>query len=164
MTWQVSQTSLNLLQIIFINLEILTSWDFLLDFMKSQNENDGYGRSFYYSWCCGIWLKDAIIRGYHMGDSVIWFYQTDVGVISLTRSFLARSWYRTTTRLIQIISHCHPCCNLLLLHQDWGECSEGWAGAWGGVEVFSNWKNFSPQKTSSWGLKTPKKFYVLFPY
>ena len=49
-----------------------------------------------------------------MGGSVIWFYQTRVGVISLTRSFLARSWYRTTTRLIKIISHCHPCDNLLL--------------------------------------------------
>ena len=39
----------------------------------------------------------------------------------------------------------------LLLHEDWGECSEGWAGAWGwgvegwgrGVEVFSNWKKKS---------------------
>ena len=49
-----------------------------------------------------------------MGDSVIWFYQTRVDVISLTRSFLARSWYRTTTRLIKIISHCHPCDNLLI--------------------------------------------------
>ena len=51
------------------------------------------------------------------------------------------------------ISHSN-CWEYLLLHQDWGECSEGWAGAWG-------WKFLETEillaKTSSWGLKTPKK-------
>ena len=42
-----------------------------------------------------------------MSDSVIWFDQARVDVISLTRLFIVRSWYRTTTRLIKIISHCH---------------------------------------------------------
>ena len=36
------------------------------------------------------------------------------------------------------ISH-RNCWEYLLLHQDWGECSEGWAGAWRWVEVCSNW-------------------------
>ena len=57
----------------------------------------------------------------------------------------------------------------LLLHQDWGECSEGWAGAWGlrrggggGGCEFLLTEFFFFAKTSSWGLKTPKFFF--FPY
>ena len=51
------------------------------------------------------------------------------------------------------------CWDYLLLHEDWGECSEDWAGAcrWGGGEVeFLTEKKISAKKCS-WGLKTPKK-------
>ena len=32
--------------------------------------------------------------------------------------------------VIVYISHCNCWIYYLLLHEDWGECSEGWAGAW----------------------------------
>ena len=42
--------------------------------------------------------------------------------------------------VIVYMSYCN-CWDYLLLHEDWGECSEDWAGAcmWGGGEIF-NWK------------------------
>ena len=49
------------------------------------------------------------------------------------------------------MSYCN-CWDYLLLHEDWGECSEYWAGG----EIF-NWKKQIPRKKCSWGLKTPKK-------
>ena len=54
------------------------------------------------------------------------------------------------------------CWDYLLLHEDWGECSEDWAGAcrWGGGGIF-NWNKFFAKKCS-WGLKTvffPTKFF-----
>ena len=57
------------------------------------------------------------------------------------------------------------CWDYLLLHEDWGECSEDWAGAcrWGGggeVEFLTEKKNFA--KKCSWGLKTQKKNNKLF--
>ena len=48
------------------------------------------------------------------------------------------------------------CWDYLLLHEDWGECSEDWAGAcmWGGGGVkFLTEKKISAKKCS-WGLKT----------
>ena len=51
------------------------------------------------------------------------------------------------------------CWDYLLLHEDWGECSEDWAGVcrwgggWGGI---FNWKKKFAKKCS-WGLKTQKK-------
>ena len=58
------------------------------------------------------------------------------------------------------MSFCN-CWDYLLLHEDWGECSEDWAGAcrWGGgggkVEFLTEKKKFA--KKCSWGLKTQKK-------
>ena len=48
------------------------------------------------------------------------------------------------------MSFCN-CWDYLLLHEDWGECSEDWAGAcrWGGGEV--------EFLTEIWSLKTQKK-------
>ena len=49
----------------------------------------------------------------------------------------------------------------LLLHEDWGECSEDWAGAWrwgaggGGVEFLTG--NVFFAKKCWWGLKTQNK-------
>ena len=45
------------------------------------------------------------------------------------------------------------CWDYLLLHEDWGECSEDWAGAcrWGGGGIFNLKKKFA--KKCSWGLK-----------
>ena len=78
--------------------------------------------------------------------------------------------------VIVYMSFCN-CWDYLLLHEDWGECSEDWAGAcrWGGggkVEFLTEKKNFA--KKCSWGLKTQKKkknlgggaknFWVFFPY
>ena len=58
--------------------------------------------------------------------------------------------------VIVYMSYCN-CWDYLLLHEDWGECSEDWAGAcrWGGgkVEFLTEKKNSA--KKCSWGLKTP---------
>ena len=43
-----------------------------------------------------------------------------------------------------------------LLHEDWGECSEDWAGACRWEVEFLTEKKISAKKCS-WGLKTPKK-------
>ena len=62
--------------------------------------------------------------------------------------------------VIVYMSYCN-CWDYLLLHEDWGECSEDWAGAcrWGGGGGgFFNWKKISTKKCS-WGLKTPQKKY-----
>ena len=66
------------------------------------------------------------------------------------------------------MSYCN-CWDYLLLHEDWGECSEDWAGAWrwgcggggggGGVALFNRKKNSA--KKCSWGLKTQKKIKKL---
>ena len=60
--------------------------------------------------------------------------------------------------VIVYMSYCN-CWDYLLLHENWGECSEDWAGAcrWGGGGggIF-NWKIFFAKKCS-WGLKTQKK-------
>ena len=62
--------------------------------------------------------------------------------------------------VIVYMSYCN-CWDYLLLHEDWGECSEDWAGAcrWGGgggeVEFLTE-KKISAKKCS-WGLKTQKK-------
>ena len=58
--------------------------------------------------------------------------------------------------VIVYMSFCN-CWDYLLLHEDWGECSEDWAGAcrWGGggkVEFLTEKKKFA--KKCSWGLKT----------
>ena len=71
--------------------------------------------------------------------------------------------------VIVYMSYCN-CWDYLLLHEDWGECSEDWAGAcrWGGGEVeyltekkislrnvpgFFSLLNFFFQKCS-WGSET----------
>ena len=62
--------------------------------------------------------------------------------------------------VIVYMSFCN-CWDYLLLHEDWGECSEDWAGRAGGgggggkVEFLTE-KKISAKKCS-WGLKTPKK-------
>ena len=61
--------------------------------------------------------------------------------------------------VIVYMSFCN-CWDYLLLHEDWGECSEDWAGAcrWGGggkVEFLTEKKKFA--KKCSWGLKKKKK-------
>ena len=45
------------------------------------------------------------------------------------------------------------------MHEDWGECSEDWAGAcrWGGGEVEFLTEKKNSAKKCSWGLKTPQK-------
>ena len=55
------------------------------------------------------------------------------------------------------MSFCN-CWDYLLLHEDWGECSEDWAGAcrWGGGLEFLTEKKCSAKKCS-WGPKTQKK-------
>ena len=67
--------------------------------------------------------------------------------------------------VIVYMSFCN-CWDYLLLHEDWGECSEDWAGAcrWRGGGGIFNW-NFFFAKKCSWGLKTPKKrkISVFFP-
>ena len=62
--------------------------------------------------------------------------------------------------VIVYMSYCN-CWDYLLLHEDWGECSEDWAGAcrWGGGGGIFNW-NFFFAKKCSWGLKTPKNIYI----
>ena len=59
--------------------------------------------------------------------------------------------------VIVYMSYCN-CWDYLLLHEDWGECSEDWAGAcrWGGGEVEFLTEKKSAKKCS-WGLKTQKK-------
>ena len=59
--------------------------------------------------------------------------------------------------VIVYMSYCN-CWDYLLLHEDWGECSEDWAGAcrWGGGDGILNWKYFFAKKCSC-GLKTQKK-------
>ena len=56
--------------------------------------------------------------------------------------------------VIVYMSYCN-CWDYLLLHENWGECSEDWAGAcrWGGGGGIFNWKFFFAKKCS-WGLKT----------
>ena len=57
--------------------------------------------------------------------------------------------------VIVYMSYCN-CWDYVLLHEDWGECSEDWAGAcrWGGEVEFLTEKKISAKKCS-WGLKTP---------
>ena len=64
--------------------------------------------------------------------------------------------------VIVYMSYCN-CWDYLLLHEDWGECSEDWAGAcrWGGEVEFLTEKKNSTTKCS-WGPKTPKKKFF-FP-
>ena len=68
--------------------------------------------------------------------------------------------------VIVYMSFCN-CWDYLLLHEDWGECSEDWAGAcrWGGgggVEFLTEKK--CSAKKCSWGPKTQKKnLFVFFP-
>ena len=64
--------------------------------------------------------------------------------------------------VIVFMSYCN-CWDYLLLHEDWGECSEDWAGAcrWGGGRGgILNWK-FCFAKKCSLGLKTPSFFSLL---
>ena len=42
-----------------------------------------------------------LLGGYHMGCSVIWFYQTSGGAISWTSEERASEWYHTNTSLIK---------------------------------------------------------------
>ena len=60
--------------------------------------------------------------------------------------------------VIVYMSYCN-CWDYLLLHEDWGECSEDWAGAcrWGGGEVEFLTEKKNSAKKCSWGLKMPKK-------
>ena len=65
--------------------------------------------------------------------------------------------------VIVYMSFCN-CWDYLLLHEDWGECSEDWAGAcrWGGGGVeFLTEKKCSAKKCS-WGPKTQKLFFFFF--
>ena len=61
--------------------------------------------------------------------------------------------------VIVYMSYCN-CWDYLLLHEDWGECSEDWAGAcrWGG-EVEYLTENFFSLRNVPGGLKTPKQFF-----
>ena len=61
--------------------------------------------------------------------------------------------------VIVYMSYCN-CWDYLLLHEDWGECSEDWAGAGAGGGGIFNWKKFFTKKCS-WGLKMPKKKFSL---
>ena len=60
--------------------------------------------------------------------------------------------------VIVYMSYCN-CWDYLWLHEDWGECSEDWAGAcrWGGGGGGRGGGIFNWKKKCSWGLKTPKK-------
>ena len=54
--------------------------------------------------------------------------------------------------VIVYMSFCN-CWDYLLLHEDWGECSEDWAGACRGkMEFLTEKKKFA--KKCSWGLKS----------
>ena len=62
---------------------------------------------------------------------------------------------------LYVILYCN-CWDYLLLHEDWGECSEDWVGAWrwgcgggGKMELLAEKKNSA--KKCSWGLKTQTK-------
>ena len=61
--------------------------------------------------------------------------------------------------VIVYMSYCN-CWDYLLLHENWGECSEDWACRWGGGGggggEYLTEKIFSLRKCS-WGLKTQKK-------
>ena len=59
------------------------------------------------------------------------------------------------------MSYCN-CWDYLLLHEDWGECSEDWAGVcmWGGEVKFLTEKKNSAKKCS-WGLKGGEFFSLL---
>ena len=62
--------------------------------------------------------------------------------------------------VIVYMSYCN-CWDYLLLHEDWGECSEDWARAcrWGGGVEFLTENKISTKKCS-WGLKTQQtKFW-----
>ena len=59
--------------------------------------------------------------------------------------------------VIVYMSYCN-CWDYVLLHEDWGECSEDWAGAcrWvGEVEFLTEKKNSA--KKCSWGSETHAK-------
>ena len=59
--------------------------------------------------------------------------------------------------VIVYMSYCN-CWDYLLLHEDWGECSEDWAGAcrWGGGEV-----EYLTEKKISLRVFFPTKFFFL---
>ena len=59
--------------------------------------------------------------------------------------------------VIVYMSYCN-CCDYLLLHEDWGECSEDWAGAcrWGGEVEFLTEKKI-PLRNVPGVLKRKKK-------
>ena len=101
------------------------------------------------------WLVNMQMMSLYCGLLIVWTL-----IDRLYRDIAGFMYLLDVLVVVVHISH-RNCWEYLLLHQDWGECSEGWAGAWG-VEVFSNWKKKSA-KTSSWGLKTQKK-KVFFPY
>ena len=66
--------------------------------------------------------------------------------------------YLLDVLVVIVYMSCCNCWDYLLLHDNWGECSEHWAGAcrWGGgVEYLTEKKFFA--KKCSWGLKTQKK-------
>ena len=56
--------------------------------------------------------------------------------------------------VIVYMSYCN-CWDYLLLHEDWGECSEDWAGAcrWGGGELEFLTENKISAKKCSWAKK-----------
>ena len=83
--------------------------------------------------------------------------------------------------VIVYMSYCN-CWDYLLLHEDWGECSEDWAGAcrWGGgeveywTEIFFSLRNVpgvikrQKKQKKNWGGGGggggAKNFRVFFPY
>ena len=62
--------------------------------------------------------------------------------------------------VIVYMSYCN-CRDYLLLHEDWGECSEDWAGAcrWGGGEVEYLTENLFSLRNVPGVLKRPKKIW-----
>ena len=76
--------------------------------------------------------------------------------------------------VIVYMSYCN-CWDYLLLHENWGECSEDWAGAcrWGGgveylTEIFFSLRNVPGvlKRKKKWGGGggRAKNFRVFFPY
>ena len=118
-----------------------------------------------------VWTRRS---SHHAADVIVFWVAYSVNIDRQAGRCVQRHCWHCV--LIRCFGGCSPyltqqLLEYLLLHQDWGECSEGWAGEWGwgrgcgwgggGVEVFSKWHIFSPQKHLPGVLKRNKwKLFV----
>ena len=102
------------------------------------------------------WLVNMQMMSLYCGLPIVWTL-----IDRLHRDIAGFMYLLDVLVVVVHISH-RNCWEHLLLHQDWGECSEGWAGAWGvGVGGGAGgWKflvaEIIPKKFQkcSWGSET----------